>query len=145
MLTQIPKFIESILEILQAAINPKNDIELRIDVLVLVEYIATLSPIHSQVKEYSVRIMKNILIPSITWKVGSPETKIRKAGILNMATMIDNQLLLPEGILECYKELLPPLKNCLTDDREPDLRKVSLSLVESILLNTLYELSNIGK
>jgi hypothetical protein len=34
--------------------------------------------------------MQKILIVSIQWKVGKPQIKIRKAGIINMMLLIDN-------------------------------------------------------
>jgi len=34
--------------------------------------------------------MKKLLIVAIQWKVGKPQIKIRKAGIINMIALIEN-------------------------------------------------------
>lgn len=70
----------------------QNDLEVRIDAQVLIEYILNIQSIAEDLKPFSVVLMKNILIPSIRWKIGSPETKIRKAGILNMITLVTSDL-----------------------------------------------------
>lgn len=51
--------------------------------LKLSELIPALRPLSEQ-------IMKKLLIPSIQWKIGKPQIKIRKAGMINMTLMIEN-------------------------------------------------------
>jgi hypothetical protein len=113
----IPKYMDMILEILQGNVRSENDLEVRIDTHVLIEHIIGIQKIHEDLRQYSVSILKNILIPSIRWKIGSPEAKIRKAGILNIVTLITLELIDSKGILSITDELLPPLKDCLSDDR----------------------------
>lgn len=49
--------------------------------LKLNELVAALQPLSEQ-------IMKKLLIPSIQWKIGKPQIKIRKAGMINMTLLI---------------------------------------------------------
>jgi hypothetical protein len=77
-----------ILEVIQYCIGHQNDLEVRIDTLVLIEHILTIKELKEQLQTYSVQIMKNILIPSIQWKVGKPQIKIRKAGVINIIHMM---------------------------------------------------------
>jgi hypothetical protein len=69
--------------------------------------------------QFGEQLIKNVLVPSIQWKVGKPQIKIRKAGIINIINLIDRRIVSSMGLLNCYNELLPPLKNCLTDDWAP--------------------------
>jgi len=83
-----------------------------------------------------------VLVPSIQWKVGKPQIKIRKAGVINIINLINQGIVSSRGLLNCYKELLPPLKSCLTDDWAPELRLACCELVESMLLLTKEDISD---
>jgi len=65
------------------------------------------------------QIMKKLLIPAIQWKVGKPQIKIRKAGVINMILLIENEIISEEQLRDSYSDLLPQLKNCLNDDWAP--------------------------
>ena len=82
--------------------------------------------------------MKKILIVSIQWKVGKPQIKIRKAGVINMMSLISNEIINEEQLRDCFSDLLPPLKNCLSDDWAPELRLACCELVEKYLMATKY-------
>jgi hypothetical protein len=45
--------------------------------------------IRAALKEYATRIYLKILNVAITWKMGKPQIKIRKAGMINMIRMIE--------------------------------------------------------
>jgi hypothetical protein len=64
-------------------------------------------------------MLKRVLIPAIQWKVGKPQIKIRKAGVINMISLIDKRIINEEQLLDSLKDLLPQLKNCLSDDWAP--------------------------
>ena len=49
--------------------------------------------------------------------------------------MIEKDLISGEKLMKCVKELIPPIKTCLTDDWAPDLRFVTCVLCEKILLH----------
>ena len=84
-------------------------------------------------EENSLYILQKILIPSIVWRVGKPNGKIRKAGIINLIKLIDLDLLSGEKIFSCLKELIPPIKTCLSDDWAPDLRYATCICAEKLL------------
>ncbi len=84
-----------------------------------------LTPIHEHLKAVSEQLFKKILIPSIQWKVGKPQIKIRKAGMINMILAIENDIISEQQLIDCYQEILPHLKNCLNDDWAPELRLAS--------------------
>ena len=70
-------------------------------------------------------MLKKILIVAIQWKVGKPQIKIRKAGVINIINLIDRKIINEEQLLFCFKDLMPHLKNCLNDDWAPELRLAS--------------------
>lgn len=63
---------------------------MRMDTLVLVEELINTEGLRISLKEYSMKILKQILNVAIKWKVGKPQIKIRKAGMINMIKLIEN-------------------------------------------------------
>lgn len=63
------------------------------DTLVLVEFMLGLQAIKEDLKLVAGQLMQKILIVAIQWKVGKPQIKIRKAGIINMILLIDNEII----------------------------------------------------
>ncbi len=51
-----------------------------------------------------------------------------------MITLISSDIINEEGLLSCLKEIIPPLKSCLSDDWAPDLRFASCNLLEKVIL-----------
>ena len=70
-------------------------------------------------------MLKKILIVAIQWKVGKPQIKIRRAGVINIINLIDRKIINEEQLFFCFKDLMPHLKNCLNDDWAPELRLAS--------------------
>ena len=66
---------------------------------------------------------------SIQWKVGKPQIKIRKAGVINMINLIEKKIIGEEQLLSAFSDLVPHLKNCLNDDWAPELRLASCELL----------------
>ena len=105
--------------------NPDSDIEIRMDVLVLIEYILTVAELRESLAPLSEQLLKKVLLLSIRWKVGKPQIKIRKAGVINIINLIERGIISDAQLLECFKDMLPHLKNCMNDDWGPDLRLAS--------------------
>ena len=57
--------------------------------------------------------------------MGKPQIKIRKAGVINIINLIERGIISDVQLLECFKDMLPHLKNCMNDDWGPDLRLAS--------------------
>ena len=64
-------------------------------------------------------MLKRVLIVAIQWKVGKPQIKIRKAGVINIINLIERKVVSEEQLLDAFKDLFPHLKNCLNDDWAP--------------------------
>lgn len=73
------------------------------DTLVLMENMLENVEIRESLKSHAERIYLRILNVSIKWKVGQPQVKIRKAGIIMMIKMIDFEIIDETGLLSCIK------------------------------------------
>ena len=49
--------------------------------------------IREHLKSYAVRVFLKILNIAIKWKVGQPQVKIRKAGVIMMFKMVDLEII----------------------------------------------------
>ena len=82
-------------------------------------------------------LLRRVLLAAMQWKVGKPQIKIRKAGVINIVLLIERGIASAEQLLYCFDDLLPHLKNCLSDDWAPELRLASCELLEKYLLATM--------
>ena len=100
-------------------IGPNSDLEVRMDTMVLVENILSQPELKEALIPLSQQLLKRVLLPAIQWKVGKPQIKIRKAGVINIILVTERGIASAEVLLESFKDLLPHLKNCLSDDWAP--------------------------
>ena len=82
---------------------------------------------------YSEIIIKMILIPSTVWRAGKPNIQIRKASIVCIIKLLDQNLIDKDKFYASFKQLMGTLKNCIEDDWANDLRYASVVLVKHIL------------
>jgi hypothetical protein len=106
------------------------------DTLVLIEYLLALPDLQAALAPLSEQLLKRVLLVAIQWKVGKPQIKIRKAGVINVIALIDKHIITEEQLLDCFRDLIPHLKSCLSDDWAPELRLASCELLERYLLAT---------
>lgn len=92
----IPKYMEIIIEVIGACIQPDKDVELKFDMLTLLDYIIQFDTIHDVLRESGLLIMVKIINPVTVWRVGKPNIKIRKAGVLILMKLLDNNLIDPK-------------------------------------------------
>ena len=83
--------------------------------------------------------MRGILIPSIEWRHGAPNTKIREGSLICIKKIIDLNLIEKDKLYQNFKQdgLMTNLKNCLDDDYTSQIR-----FIATIVLNTLIEALN---
>jgi len=74
-----------------------------------------------------------ILIPSIQWKVGKPNIKIRKAAVICLLRLLEFKLIDKEKLYGSFKDIMTVLKNCIDDDWANDLRFTSVVLVKRMM------------
>jgi hypothetical protein len=91
--TAVVDFWDEILEIVATCCDREKDYELRIDMLSLTEHFLKQENLHSTIVFYSEIIVKMILIPCLKWSPGIPTNSIRKAAIVCMMTLLNNNLI----------------------------------------------------
>jgi len=96
----IPKYIEIIIEVIGACIQPEKEPELKFDMLNLLDFIIEFKEISDTITENGLAIITKIINPVTVWRVGKPNIKIRKAGALIMMKLLDNNLVLPKDLLQ---------------------------------------------
>ena len=86
------KFMDIILEVLSFSVKLENDFITRFSALESFN-ILVLTLTQSEISEYSLGFLKDIIEPSLVWKMGSPNNKIRKASIICFEALITRQLI----------------------------------------------------
>lgn len=128
--TAVVDYWETILMIIAANIENSKPVEVRMDMLALIEHFLLEKELHSTIVFYSDIILKMILLPSMVWQVGKPNVQIRKASIVCTIKMIDQNLIESDKLYSNFRTLMTSLKNCLDDDWENDIRYTSICLVK---------------
>lgn len=107
---------------IERGVHPNNDIELRMDMLCLVEHILSQQDLAQALSKHSLQLITRILIPCARWKVGKSQIKMRKASVINFLHVMERRLISVQELHNSFKDLLPVIKTCLDDDWGPDLR-----------------------
>lgn len=121
---------ETILMIIAANIEREKHVEIRMDMLTLMDYFLQQTELHSTIVFYSEIIMKMILVPSLGWIPGKPNVSTRKTTIVCLMKMIQHKLVEPKQLKENQPQIQKYLKSCLDDDWENDLRFASVVLIK---------------
>ena len=101
--TAVVDYWETILMIIAANVEEDKEYELRMDMLNLVEHFLITKELHSTIVFYSEILLKMILMPPIAWRVGKPNTRIRKAAIICIIRLIEEQLIDPKKLYASFK------------------------------------------
>jgi dynein assembly factor 5 len=87
--TAVVDYWETILMIMAANVEGNKEVELRMDMLSLLEHFLKTTELHSTIIFYSEIILKMIIMPCMVWKAGKPNVSIRKAAIVCLIKLID--------------------------------------------------------
>ena len=82
----------------------------------------------------SSRTIPEILFPSMAWRVGRPNYKVRKAAVVDMIHIFQNELITPEIAVKYFSDFLSNFKTALDDDRDGELRYLCIQLVKLYLI-----------
>lgn len=88
-LTAVTEYWETILMIIAANVENDKEVELRMDMLSLMEHFLKQPELHSTIQFYSEIVLKMIIMPSMVWKAGKPQVAIRKASIVCLIKLIE--------------------------------------------------------
>lgn len=126
------KFIDIILDIIAEQINIKKDFKTRFEALDSLNNIIQ-NDTKKKLTEYSEKILSEIIEKTLSWKIGKPNNKIRKASILLLLNLLKKQNFQKEILFKRFNKYLPLLKTCSDDDWAADLRFLTLELSQKIL------------
>lgn len=131
--TAVVDYWEEILEIIAMNIGHDKDVELRFDMLSLVEHILLQESLHSTIIFYTEIVIKLILLPCTEWRAGMPIGKIRKASVICLIKLMEQNLIEKEKLAPLLPELINKLKSPLDDDWAHDLRFAAVVLVNKVI------------
>ena len=132
--TAVVDYWDTILEIVATNIEHGKDVELRMDMMTLIEHFLLNKSLHSTIPFYSEIIIKLILLPATEWRVGAPNVKIRKAAVICLMKLVEQELIEREKLKDLFVEIINKLKSPLDDDWGNDLRFASVVLVKQLLI-----------
>ena len=132
--TAVVDYWETILEICATNTDHGKDYELRMDMLSLIEHFLLEETLHSTIVFYSEIIVKLILLPCTEWRVGLPNVKIRKAGVVCLIKLVDSKLIEPVKMKDIFSEICKKMSSCLEDDWGNDLRFATVVFLRKLLI-----------
>jgi dynein assembly factor 5 len=122
-----------ILMIISFCCEGDKDIEMRIDMMILLENVIDNPELSDQIKSYIEFIFPEILIPSTIWKSLRTNTKVRKAALVCIIKSFKNFLIDASTAIGFFADILLILKSTLEDDWDPELRFLSLHVLKCLL------------
>lgn len=131
--TAVVDYWEEILEIIAMNISHDKDVELRFDMLSLIEHLLLQENLHSTIIFYTEIVIKLILLPCTEWRAGMPIGKIRKAAVICFIKLMEQNLIEKEKLAVLLPEIINKLKSPLDDDWAHDLRFASVVLLSKIM------------
>ena len=131
--TAVVDYWETILMIIAANIEHGKEYDIRMDMLNLVEHFLQQKDLHGTIVFYSEIILKMIILPCMVWHVGKPNVSIRKASVVCMIKLIENELIERDKLQENFTQVFNSMKNCLDDDWVHNIRFAGVVLTKHII------------
>lgn len=122
-----------ILMIISTCCEAGRDIEMRIDMMILLENIIDNPDLADQIRSYVEFIIPEILIPATAWNVHRTNGKVRKAALVCIIKIFKNGLIESDTANTFFKDILLVLKSTLEDDWDPELRYLSIHALKFLL------------
>ena len=123
---------KEVLTIISNSIEVEKDLEMRVDMMVLMEKIIDTKILSDDARMFAPFMIREILIPGTYWKNNRPSYKIRQVALVCLIKMFDNQLvdldMFNDGN-DIIVEFFTVLKVTLADDWDANLRFLSIVLV----------------
>ena len=134
------KFIDIILNIISEEVELKKDFTTRFEALESLNNIIE-SDSKKILKNYSEKILTEIIQKTLIWKIGKPNNKIRKASIINFLSLLKKENFNIKILFKNFNKYSPLIKSCSDDDWASDLRFITIELSEKILKELKNELT----
>lgn len=137
----LEKHWTEVLLIISESCESEKDIEMRMDMILLIDAIIQNNTLKEQLSNYIDFILPEILFPSTAWKTGRPNYKVRKGSMLGLIHVFQNELIQAETALNYFKDFQMILKSTLEDDWDAELRYIALQVLKQLLLNTSNDIT----
>ena len=134
--TALEKHWTEVLLIISQCCESEKDIEMRMDMILLLDKVIQNKDLKEQLLHYTEFILPEILFPATAWKVGRPNYKVRKAAMVDLIHMFQNGLIDSESALKNFGDFNSTLKATLDDDWDAELRYIALQLLKQLLTTT---------
>lgn len=131
-----------ILLIIADCVENDKDLEMKMDMIILIDSIIENPDLHSQLSYYIDFIVPEILLPCCVWRPTKPTYKVRKAAIVCLMGIYTNQLYPIENSLKHFGLTINMLKSAMDDDWDPELRFLGIRLLTEMILLLKEKLDN---
>lgn len=122
-----------ILEILSSCSEPERDIEMRIDMMILLNTLISDDETNSQIKFFGEFLLEHVLLPASAWRAQRPNYKVRKAAMVCLIKMFQLDLLELKISEKYFSQFIVLLKSASDDDWDCELRNLAIKLADAIL------------
>ena len=119
-----------ILIIISHSIEAVKDLEMRMDMICLLDSLIENKEVNEQLKCYMEFIVPEILLPCCAWKSQRPSYKVRKASFVCLIKIFKLNLIDNFTTMNFFKEYINVLKQSLDDDWDPEIRYLSINLLK---------------
>lgn len=123
-----------ILNIISHCTEAVKDLEIRMDMVCLMENLIENKEVNEQLKPFMEFIVPEILLPCCAWKSQRPSYKVRKASLVCLIKIFKYGLIDEETSIGFFKEFMNVLKQALDDDWDPEIRFLSIKLMKEFCL-----------
>ena len=131
-----------VLMIVSKCSEPEFDIEIRMDMMVLLDSVVDNPILQDQIKTYVDFMIPEIFIPATSWRSARPNYKVRKAAMVCMIKLFKNNLIGVDSAKNFFNDILHILKSSLEDDWDPELRFLSINLLKNLLIKCIDVLTS---
>lgn len=123
-----------ILVIISQTTEPVKDLEMKMDMICLMDNLIDNPEVNFQLKNFMDYIIPEILLPSSAWKSQRPSYKVRKAALVCMIKIFKKNLCENETCTTLFNEFFNVLKQALDDDWDPEIRYLAINLLREYFL-----------
>ena len=143
----IRDFLDTVLDVLAANCTRDKDVEVKADMLIVLDALVGDSRLHMDLRLRCARIFREVITPVCQWKPGSASAKIRKGGLVCLLNLLKNKVPEPGLVVTEWGQVFPALNICMEDDYDPDLRYVGCLAMEQLLTLCMADFSefNMGE
>jgi hypothetical protein len=123
-----------ILVIISQTTEPVKDLEMKMDMICLLDFLIDNQEVNYQLKSFMDYIIPEILLPSCAWKSQRPSYKVRKAALVCLIKIFKGNLCEKETSIGLFTEFFNVLKQALDDDWDPEIRFLAINLLREYFI-----------